>query len=121
MHKLARPRFSMSAVRKKTGLTNRQIRYYEEVGLINPLRTRGNQRIFSSKEIARLLEIKSLLIEGLTMEVIKKQFAQQTELPLDYTYQPQEKVLPGMKKGLTSLYPVSNRAQLVEMIVRRKG
>lgn len=121
MHKSDRPQYSMSVVRKKTGLTDRQIRYYEEVGLINPRRTRGNQRIFSSQEIDRLFEIKSLLTEGLTIEGIKEQFAEKIELPLDYPYQPQEKVLPGMRKGLTSLYPVSNRAHLVEMIVQRKG
>ena len=118
MHR-SRPQYSMSAVRKQTGLTDRQIRYYEEVGLIDPRRTRGNQRIFSAKEIERLLEIKSLLTEGVTIGGIKEQFAEKIEL--HSPYQPERKVLPGMPKGLTSLYPVSNRAHLVEMIVQRKG
>ncbi len=120
MTETTRPKYSMALVRKKTGLTDRQIRYYEEVGLINPVRTTGNQRIFTAGEIERLLKIKELLAGGMNIEGIKEHLSSRADLPLNYTPTPPARSLPGMKRGLTSLYPVSNRAQLVEMIVQRR-
>jgi MerR family glutamine synthetase transcriptional repressor len=61
----------MRVVKEETGLTSRQIRYYDETGLVFPERTRGNQRLFSEEDIIRLKKIKSLLEEGYTIEAIK--------------------------------------------------
>jgi MerR family glutamine synthetase transcriptional repressor len=110
----------MAAVRSMTGLTDRQIRYYEENGLIKPLRTRGKQRIFTEREVAILKEVKEHFDQGWTMEAIKG--AMMPEEPAMIAYSPLEpaKTLPGMRRGLTSLYPVSDRAQLVDMILRRR-
>lgn len=41
------PLFSISIVTSLTELTPRQIRYYEEKGLIAPTRSKGKQRLFS--------------------------------------------------------------------------
>lgn len=42
----------------KTGLTKRTIRYYEELGLIEPLdRTDGGMRLYSEEDIERLNKI----------------------------------------------------------------
>lgn len=110
----------MSAVCKMTGLTARRIRYYEEVGLIKPARTRGNQRIFTPEEIQRLREIKELLEKGLTIAGVKEQLALKDQSSFDYTPIEPAKTLPGMQRGITSLYPVSNRAQLLEMILKQR-
>lgn len=67
----AMPLFSMSIVQKLTGLTARQVRYYEEHRLILPDRTEGNRRVFSYNNVERLLEIKSLLDEGVNLAGIK--------------------------------------------------
>lgn len=115
-----RPYYTMASVRNLTGLTDRQIRYYEDMGLIKPLRTRGNQRIFTHEEVQRLEEIKDWLKEGLTIEAVKGQLARKDQPVLEYTPLEPARALPGMTRGLTSLYPVSNRAQLVEMIVQRR-
>lgn len=61
------PLFSMNVVQKLTGLTARQIRYYEENDLIHPERTEGNRRVFSFNDVDRLLDIKSLLDEGVNL------------------------------------------------------
>ena len=50
------PLFPMGIVDRLTELTPRQIRYYEEQGLIKPARTKGNQRLFSFNDVDRLLE-----------------------------------------------------------------
>lgn len=71
--------FPMSSVMKLTDLSARQIRYYEEHGLITPERNAGNNRLFSLNEIDVLLEIKDLLDDGFSMKEIKKQFKQVVE------------------------------------------
>lgn len=66
------PLFSMGIVQKLTSLTARQIRYYEENELIHPERTAGNRRVFSFNDVDRLLDIKSLLDEGVNLAGIRR-------------------------------------------------
>ncbi|MFT8871271.1 MAG: MerR family transcriptional regulator [Sporolactobacillus sp.] len=66
------PLFSMGIVQKLTGLSARQIRYYEENELIHPERTGGNRRVFSFNDVDRLLDIKSLLDEGVNLAGIRR-------------------------------------------------
>jgi MerR family transcriptional regulator, glutamine synthetase repressor len=73
------PLFSIGVVMKLTDLSARQIRYYEEHGLISPARTEGNRRLFSLNDIDRLLEIKDMLDQGINMAGIKKVFAVKDE------------------------------------------
>ena len=42
--------FPIGTVMKLTDLTARQIRYYEDQGLIQPERTAGNRRMYSLKD-----------------------------------------------------------------------
>jgi MerR family glutamine synthetase transcriptional repressor len=55
-----------------TQLSARQIRYYEEHGLIMPTRTEGNRRLYSFNDVDKLLEIKDLLDQGLNLAGIKQ-------------------------------------------------
>ena len=48
--------FPIGTVMKLTDLTARQIRYYEDQGLIQPERTAGNRRMYSLNDMDRLLE-----------------------------------------------------------------
>ncbi|RYL92228.1 MerR family transcriptional regulator [Sporolactobacillus sp. Y61] len=66
------PLFSMGIVQKLTGLSARQIRYYEENELIHPERSAGNRRVFSFNDVDRLLDIKSLLDEGVNLAGIRR-------------------------------------------------
>ncbi|WP_203332692.1 MerR family transcriptional regulator [Planococcus beigongshangi] len=68
------PILPISIVMQLTELTARQIRYYEEHGLISPARTDGNKRMFSLYDVDKLLEIKDYLDQGLNMAGIKKMF-----------------------------------------------
>ncbi|MCM3491646.1 MerR family transcriptional regulator [Alkalihalophilus marmarensis] len=54
-----------------TSLTARQIRYYEEQGLIKPVRNEGNQRMFSLEDIERFRLIKSYIEQGINVAGIK--------------------------------------------------
>jgi DNA-binding transcriptional MerR regulator len=66
--------FPMGSVMKLTDLTARQIRYYEDQGLINPERSDGNRRLYSLIDIDSLLEIRDYLAEGLNIAGIKHVF-----------------------------------------------
>ena len=52
--------FTITQLAKEFQVSTRTIRYYEELGLIKPDRTEGNQRVFSKREHARL----KLIIRG---------------------------------------------------------
>ena len=69
------PILPISTVMQLTNLTARQIRYYEEHHLIEPVRTEGNRRMFSLNNIDELLEIQELLEQGINIAGIKKVFA----------------------------------------------
>lgn len=64
--------FPIGIVMKLTELSARQIRYYEQHGLVHPARTEGNQRLFSFNDVDRLLEIKALIEKGLNIAGIKQ-------------------------------------------------
>jgi MerR family glutamine synthetase transcriptional repressor len=62
----------MSTVMKLTGLSARQIRYYEEQELVIPERTGGNHRQYSLNDIDKLLEIKDILVGANSMVDVKR-------------------------------------------------
>lgn len=115
------PVYSIGVVKEMTGLTRRQIRYYEEEDLVKPARTDGNQRIYSENDIERLKEIKELLANGLNIAGIQKQLGKASELEKEKKQQKKDiefadKLSKVSTKKLSSLYPVSNRADLVKLL-----
>jgi MerR family transcriptional regulator, glutamine synthetase repressor len=76
------PLFPIGTVMQLTDLTARQIRYYEEHGLISPARTDGNRRLFCLNDIDKLLEIKDLIDQGVNMAGIKKIYSVQNQLEI---------------------------------------
>lgn len=122
------PVYPIGVVQKLTGLSGRQIRYYEQVGLINPQRTKGNQRLYSPLEVDRLLEIRSLLGQGLNIEGVRTQLAFRQETTLPAPAEPaatdpppridHDLVIAQMRAGvkLASLYPVNNQAELMRLL-----
>lgn len=63
--------YTMCVVRSLTGLSDRQIRYYDRVGLVVPTRTASGRRLYSPAQIETLREVKALLGEGLTVVQVK--------------------------------------------------
>ncbi|MFW5992142.1 MAG: MerR family transcriptional regulator [Halanaerobiaceae bacterium] len=101
----------MRVVKEETGLTSRQIRYYDEMKLVFPERTKGNQRLFSREDISRLKKIKSLLQEGYTIEAIKKKLNQPRPVRADKTAFQRNRWTGRLNKGdLSSRFPVTNKS-----------
>lgn len=74
------PVFPIGTMMMLTELSARQIRYYEDQGLIIPKRTATNRRLYSLNDVDRLLEIKDYLSDGLTMVAIKKIYFQNLQV-----------------------------------------
>ncbi|QHS22336.1 MerR family transcriptional regulator [Virgibacillus sp. MSP4-1] len=72
LNRRSTPLFPMSIITSLTDLTARQIRYYEEHGLVHPARSKGNRRLFSFNDVDRLLEIKDLIDKGINLAGIKE-------------------------------------------------
>lgn len=67
----------MGTVMKLTSLTARQIRYYDDCGLVKSKRTESNRRLYSLNNIDRILEVKDYLDEGMNIEQVKRVYEKQ--------------------------------------------
>jgi len=123
--------FPIGVVEQLTGLTARQIRYYETNGLILPERTEGRQRLYTEADVERLKEIKNLMGRGMTLANVNGYFqrravklpqvraaTKEPPPPPDTTTDIPSRL--GKELHLTSVYPVTNRAVLMRMIDRDK-
>lgn len=72
------PVFVISVAARIVGVQTQTLRHYERIGLIEPSRTPGNQRVFSTKDIERIRQIRTLVEDmGVNLagvEVILKLF-----------------------------------------------
>lgn len=113
------PIYPIGSVERLTGLTARQIRYYETKGLVEPARTRGKQRLFTPRQVERLVSIRKLMAEGYSLRSIAELLAEEERegsLERIEDYPATERVA---RHGLRSLYPVSDAARLQRLIERR--
>jgi DNA-binding transcriptional MerR regulator len=61
----------MAITVKLSGIASHRIRRYEEGGLLNPIRTGGNQRLFSESDVEIIKQAARLEDEGINVEGIK--------------------------------------------------
>ncbi|MCL6453756.1 MAG: MerR family transcriptional regulator [Alicyclobacillus sp.] len=95
------PLFPIGIVQRLTGLSARQIRYYEQHELVHPARSEGNQRLFSFVDVERLLEVRTLLDEGLNMAGVKARLAKrQNRRRSDSAELTDEQVYQHIRQGL---------------------
>lgn len=65
--------YPMGVAERVTGLSRRQIRYYESAGLLQPQRTGGGHRLYSDRDVQTLLRIKVLRANGFhTMRAVSR-------------------------------------------------
>jgi DNA-binding transcriptional MerR regulator len=64
---------TIGIVRELTGLSERQIRYYEERRLIFPERTPGGSRRYSFSDVELLVEIANKIEDGVQTHEIRKE------------------------------------------------
>ena len=111
----------MKEAKSRTGLSSRQIRYYDQQDLIFPARSSGNQRLFSENDVKRLIKIKDLLAAGNSIETVRKKLRapeNKKELKTGADYDDHFDYYSDV--DLDSLYPVSNRSELIKKLSRSK-
>ena len=55
------PRYVISIAARMLGVQTHTLRYYEKIGIMEPSRSKGNIRLYSDSDIARLKRVKSLM------------------------------------------------------------
>ncbi len=55
------PCYIISIAARMVGLHAQTLRYYERAGLVEPSRSRGNRRLYSSEDVERLRRIRTLM------------------------------------------------------------
>ncbi len=55
------PVFVISVAARMCGVQNQTLRYYETLGLVTPARTPGNQRVFSRRDVDRVMRVRNLV------------------------------------------------------------
>ncbi|RCW49962.1 MULTISPECIES: MerR family transcriptional regulator [unclassified Halanaerobium] len=110
---------TMKEAKERTGLSSRQIRYYDEQNLIFPGRTKGNQRIFSENDIQRMLKIKEFISAGYNIERIREKLnppSFEELIPDDLDIDTADLKNRFNEDKLDSLFPVSNRSALIKKL-----
>ena len=55
------PRYVISVAARMLGVQTHTLRYYERIGIVKPVRSRGNIRLYSDRDIAWLRRVKTLM------------------------------------------------------------
>ena len=55
------PRYVISVAARMLGLHAQTLRYYERAGMVEPSRSAGNRRLYSTEDIEQLRRIKTLI------------------------------------------------------------
>ena len=55
------PCFVISVAARIVGVNTQTLRYYESLGLVQPHRTRGNQRVYSRRDVERVRRMRGLI------------------------------------------------------------
>ena len=66
---------SIGVVEDATGLTARQIRYYERWGLVEPERSAGRHRQYTWEDVDRLKEVRRRLLAGQSLAAVRDAMA----------------------------------------------
>lgn len=114
---------------QRAGLSPRQVRYYEALGLIRPLR-KGSRRLYSEADVALLREIRRLHRSGTRLEGLRASLTGfesassdrvvAPELPEGDAADEDNDLLASAlgRRPLPSLYPLRDRRAIEERIDR---
>ena len=94
-------------VEELVGITRKNIRFYEEQGLINPRRAENGYREYAEADVQRLMQVKLLRKLGVPIEEIRRVFDGKTSL-CDCLEHHQDE-LERQKEGLTKMQTVSDQ------------
>ncbi len=74
------PVYIISVAAELSGLHPQTLRQYDRLGLVSPGRTGGRNRLYSSRDIARLRDVQRLASEGMNLAGIQRVLVLEAEL-----------------------------------------
>jgi MerR family transcriptional regulator/heat shock protein HspR len=66
------PVYAISVAARMASMEIQNLRVYERHGLVSPGRTPGGTRLYSAEDVARMVRIGELLVEGLNLAGIAR-------------------------------------------------
>ncbi|WP_456330574.1 MerR family transcriptional regulator [Archaeoglobus sp.] len=102
--------YTISELAREFEISTRTIRYYEEIGLLNPERTKGNQRIFSKKDRAKL----KLILRGKRLGFSLEEIREMIEM-YDVAGEP-EQIRLTLKYGEKKLREIEEKIRELELL-----
>jgi len=141
-HHPSTPVYPIGKVEELTGLSARQLRYYEQRGIVEPGRSAGNQRLYSPAQVELLRKVRAYLDQGLNLAGMQRLLREAgRELPLRtarHTARPAAEAerdderghrhrsideYPGQhilrRHGPGSMYPLVHPEELLRKIMRK--
>jgi DNA-binding transcriptional MerR regulator len=94
---LRQPRYSISELANEFDISPRTIRFYEEKNLISPARSKGNQRVYTRRDRARLKLILRGKRFGYSLDEISEMIGM-TDVDISERAQIQKSLIYGDKK-----------------------
>jgi len=102
--------YRIEDVAKRTGLTKRAIRYYEDIELIKPVRTEAQYRLYSEDDIEKISRIKSYKDSlGFSLNEVKEIFDLELIIKSIFNGENQNKDVIGK-----SIKAIENEIKLIE-------
>ena len=81
---MTNPQYAIGDLAELGGITRRTVRYYVQEGLIPPPLGRGRGRHYTESHLERLLEVKALQEQGLSLDAIRTHFHARPQPPVQY-------------------------------------
>lgn len=107
------PRYRIGEVARRTGLSPRAIRLYEEKGLLEaPIRNESGYRLYREGDLRRLEQIRALRRFGFELAAMAPLF--ETETPLDEHWM--APFLARIEEELAALHAMQDRLRLVQSL-----
>ncbi|HEX7056157.1 MAG TPA: MerR family transcriptional regulator [Bacilli bacterium] len=99
----------IGTVSELTGLSVRQIRYYEERKLVIPERTKGGTRKYSFEDVDALADIADKMEDGLHTFEIRKMWEREKEREAINQEQAKKEMLRGQLNAHFNMHRLSDR------------
>jgi hypothetical protein len=113
--------YPVGIVSRRTGLSPRQLRYYEGLGLVAPAR-RGNRRLYSEADIALLIQIRrrreagerpsAMAQKGVAVPALARSVEEDLEDLAQGEWDNDVRATPLGRRPTPSLYPLRERREL---------
>ena len=106
---MGKKEYTISELAREFDISPRTIRYYEEIGLLSPKRTKGNQRIFSRKDRTRL----KLILRGKRLGFSLEEIREMVEM---YEVSEPEQIRVTLRYGEKKLKEIEEKIQELQML-----